>query len=88
MPYVFLSKAVTNSLNLERENEISKTNAKLIKNLLEISHGKRASVPTTAQTKVRAISMKPKSLNEGARKRELERIAKENFDMVKRLHSG
>jgi hypothetical protein len=30
--------------------------------------------------------MKPKSLNEGARKKELERIAKENFDMVKRLH--
>jgi len=33
---------------IERENEISKNNAKLIKNLLEISHGKRASVPTTA----------------------------------------
>jgi hypothetical protein len=32
--------------------------------------------------------MKPKSLNEGVRKRELERIAKENFDMVKRLHKG
>ncbi len=32
---------------VERENEISKNNAKLIKNLLEISHGKRASVPTT-----------------------------------------
>ena len=73
---------------VERENEISKNNAKLIKNLLEISHGKRASVPTTAQTKQRATSMKPRSLNEGARKRELERIAKENFDMVKRLHQG
>jgi hypothetical protein len=30
--------------------------------------------------------MKPKSLNEGARKRELERIAMENFDVVKHLH--
>ncbi len=30
---------------VERENEISKNNAMLIKNLLEISHGKRTSVP-------------------------------------------
>ena len=75
-------------LLLERENEISKNNAKLIKNLLEISHGKRASVPTTAHVKIRATSMKPKSLNIGARKKELERIAKENFEMVKRLHQG
>ena len=36
----------------------------------------------------RAMSSKPKSLNEGVRKREMERIAKENFDMVKRLHRG
>lgn len=31
----------TINLNLERENEISKNNAFLIKNLLEISNGKR-----------------------------------------------
>ena len=73
---------------VERENQISKNNAMLIKNLLEISHGKRASVPTTQQVTKRSMSMKPKSLNEGVRKRELERIAKENFDMVKRLHKG
>jgi len=36
----------------------------------------------------RAMSSKPKSLNEVTRKKELERIAKENFDMVKRLHKG
>ena len=64
----------------------------LIKNLLEISHGKRTSVPVprafaSAGAK-RAVSSKPKSLNEGVRKRELERIARENFEMVKRLNKG
>jgi hypothetical protein len=34
------------------------------------------------------MSSKPKSLNEGVRKKELERIARENFEMVKRLHKG
>ena len=77
---------------IERDQEISKNNAMLIKNLLEISHGKRTSVPgprtTGATTMKRAMSSKPRSLNEGVRKREMERIARENFEMVKRLHKG
>ena len=78
--------------DIERDQEISKNNAMLLKNLLEISHGKRTSVPGprtfgTATVK-RAMSSKPKSLNEGVRKREMERIARENFEMVKRLHKG
>lgn len=36
----------------------------------------------------RANSVKPKSLNEGVRRKEMERIAKENFELVKRLHQG
>ena len=34
------------------------------------------------------MSSKPKSLNEGNRRKELERIARENFEMVKRLQKG
>lgn len=68
----------------------------LIKNLLEISHGKRTSVPNTkgitagniGKIQQRATSSKPRSLNDGQRRREMERIARENFEMVKRLHKG
>ena len=76
-------------MSIEKENAISKNNAMLIKNLLDISNGKRTSVPPlSSQVSKRAVSQKPKSLNEVVRKKELERIAKENFDMVKRLHKG
>jgi hypothetical protein len=36
----------------------------------------------------RTGSVGPKSLNNGTRKKEMERIAKENLNMVKRLHGG
>eukprot|EP00347_Sterkiella_histriomuscorum_P007235 403349744 len=74
--------------DMERGNAISKQNALLIKNLMEISHGKRGNIPAPLKEPKRAASTKPKSLNDAVRRKEMERIAKENFDMVKRLHKG
>ena len=40
---VLITSKLLMQMFIERDNEISKNNAMLIKNLLEISHGKRVS---------------------------------------------
>ena len=57
----------------------------LIKNLIEISKGKNENFTAQKQSK-RAASSKHRSLNEIVRRKELERIAHENMDMMKRLN--
>ena len=44
-------------------------------------------VKQAPQKRIQSVG-KTRSLNETVRRKELERIAKENFDLVKRLHKG
>jgi hypothetical protein len=60
----------------------------LLNKLVEISSGKWSSVAPVPAKKVRTASVKvkgPTSLNMGVRKRETERIEKENHAFAKRL---
>ena len=77
-------------LTNERNITINKDNQILLNKLVEISSGKWSSVAPvpTAKTKNRNNSVKvkgPTSLNMGVRKRETERIEKENHAFAKRL---
>lgn len=76
-------------LTNEKNITINKDNQILLNKLVEISSGKWSSVaPAPAKkAKVRTQSVKagPTSLNMGVRKRETERIEKENHAFAKRL---
>ena len=74
----------------ERNITINKDNQILLNKLVEISSGKWSSVAPipVKQTKVRNLSVKikgPTSLNMVVRKKETERIEKENHAFAKRL---
>ena len=74
----------------ERNITINKDNQILLNKLVEISSGKWSSVAPAPKKKVinRNLSVKvkgPTSLNMGVRKRETERIEKENHAFAKRL---
>jgi hypothetical protein len=76
-------------LTNERNITINKDNQILLNKLVEISSGKWSSVaPVPPKKAVRNASVKvkgPTSLNMGVRKRETERIEKENHAFAKRL---
>lgn len=76
-------------LTNERNITINKDNQILLNKLVEISSGKWSSVaPVPKKKQVRNQSVKvkgPTSLNMGVRKRETERIEKENHAFAKRL---
>ena len=76
-------------LTNERNITINKDNQILLNKLVEISSGKWSSVAPAATKKVRNQSVKvkgPTSLNMAVRKRETERIEKENHAFAKRLY--
>lgn len=76
-------------LTNEKNITINKDNQILLNKLVEISSGKWSSVapaPKRAQTRNKSVKAKgPTSLNMGVRKRETERIEKENHAFAKRL---
>jgi hypothetical protein len=74
-------------LTNEKNITINKDNQILLNKLVEISSGKWSSVaPVPKKKTVRTQSVKgPTSLNMGVRKRETERIEKENHAFAKRL---
>lgn len=76
-------------LTNEKNITINKDNKILLNKLVEISSGKWSSVaPVPTKKNVRNNSVKvkgPTSLNMGVRKRETERIEKENHAFAKRL---
>lgn len=76
-------------LTNEKNITINKDNQILLNKLVEISSGKWSSVaPVPKKAKARNQSVKvkgPTSLNMGIRKRETERIEKENHAFAKRL---
>ena len=75
-------------LTNERNITINKDNQILLNKLVEISSGKWSSVAPVPNKKNRNNSVKvkgPTSLNMGVRKRETERIEKENHAFAKRL---
>ena len=75
-------------LTNEKNISINKDNQILLNKLVEISSGKWSSIaPPPKKSSVRTQSVKygPTSLNMGVRKRETERIEKENHAFAKRL---
>ena len=76
----------------ERNTSMNRTNQILLNKLVDISHGKRSSVagPTSISTKVKMQSGSirqqpgPRSLNISVRKRENDRIERENHAFAKR----
>ena len=83
-------KKTKDFLTNERNITINKDNQILLNKLVEISSGKWSSVAPVPPKKhvVRNASVKvkgPTSLNMGVRKRETERIEKENHAFAKRL---
>ncbi len=84
-------KKTKDFLTNEKNITINKDNQILLNKLVEISSGKWSSIaaPLPAQKKNRNQSVRvmkgPFSLNMGVRKRETERIEKENHAFAKRL---
>lgn len=76
-------------LTNEKNITINKDNQILLNKLVEISSGKWSSVapaPRRANNRNKSVKVKgPTSLNMGIRKRETERIEKENHAFAKRL---
>jgi len=76
-------------LTNEKNITINKDNKILLNKLVEISSGKWSSVapvPTKKNIRNKSVKVKgPTSLNMGVRKRETERIEKENHAFAKRL---
>ena len=76
-------------LTNEKNITINKDNQILLNKLVEISSGKWSSVAPVpkkrAGTRTSSVKMGPTSLNMGVRKRETERIEKENHAFAKRL---
>jgi hypothetical protein len=70
-------------LNNERNLEINRDNQVLLNKLVEISSGKWSHVKKEKESGM--VIGGPKSLNLGYRKRETERIEKENHAFAKRL---
>ena len=64
---------------------MNRENAILLNKLVDISQGKWSSVYGPATQKKKAGSVGPKSLNISVRKRENERIERENHAFAKRL---
>ena len=74
-----LNEFITNEKNLE----INRDNQILLNKLVDISAGKRCSVKKEKEAGAQIGG--PKSLNVGTRKKETERIEKENHAFAKRL---
>ena len=71
----------------EKNIDLNRENAILLNKLVDISQGKWSSVhgPATYKTKKSAQSVGPRSLNIQIRRRENERIERENHAFAKRL---
>jgi hypothetical protein len=80
-------KKTKNFLTNERNITINKDNQILLNKLVEISSGKWSSVvPAPTRERTRSIKFKgPTSLNMAVRKKETERIERENHAFAKRL---
>lgn len=70
-------------MNNEKNLEINRDNQILLNKLVDISAGKRCSVKKEKEAGMQIGG--PKSLNVGTRKKETERIEKENHAFAKRL---
>jgi len=75
-------------LNNEKLITVNRDNQILLNKLVEISSGKWSSVapvPSKKASRTQSVKAGPTSLNMGVRKRETERIEKENHAFAKRL---
>lgn len=70
-------------MNQEKNLEINRDNQVLLNKLVEISAGKWSQIKK--EKTAGALIVGPKSLNVGYRKKETERIEKENHAFAKRL---
>ena len=73
------------SYDLELNSHLNYQNELLLKKLVEIAQGKKSSINGPYNKHKRSDSYNPKSLNIAVRRRELERIEKDNMAIAKKL---